>query len=106
MSRLPSNRYSDMCSIRTCLEEVGQVLPSKDKVGRGGAGFWKGGSNLLGLHAKAGPGGPALGPVLKSLHHGLKGGSRPHVTPSDVFRGFLWLPGPPPGPGNSNNMIT
>ena len=45
--------------------------------------FLKGGSNL-GLHAKSGGGqgwvgggggcGPALGPMLKSLHRGTKGG--------------------------------
>ena len=42
------------------------------------AGFWKGrGYNLLGLHAKrggGGSGGPALVPMLKSLHREPKGG--------------------------------
>ena len=32
------------------------------------AGFLKGGSNVLGLHAKKRGGGPALGPMLKSRH--------------------------------------
>ena len=35
-----------------------------------------GGSNVLGLHAKGG-GGPAMDPILKSLHRGPKGGPRP-----------------------------
>ena len=39
----------------------------------------KGGANLLSLHAKGVQGGPALGPLLKSLHRGIKG-SRPKDT--------------------------
>ena len=51
------------------------------------AGFWKGvrgRSNLLGLHAKGigSRGGPALVPILKSLHPGPKGGGvQPHGLP-------------------------
>ena len=36
--------------------------------------FERRGSNLLGLHARKRGGGPALGPMLKSLHRGPKGG--------------------------------
>ena len=44
------------------------------------AGFLKGGANLFGLHAK---GGPALGPMFKSLHLGPKSGSIPQDLPQD-----------------------
>ena len=43
------------------------------ELGLGGPGFLEGGGvpNLLGLHAKGG--GPAMVPMLKSLHRGPKG---------------------------------
>ena len=44
-------------------------------------GFLKGGGSILGLQAKEGGGprgGPTLGPMLKSLHRGPKGGGGPH----------------------------
>ena len=46
------------------------IVPSLyEHIGRGGCRILQGGSNLLGLHAKGG-GGPALAPMLKSLHRG------------------------------------
>ena len=36
--------------------------------------FERGGGSRLGLQAKKGGGGPILGPMLKSLHRGTKGG--------------------------------
>ena len=51
--------------------------------------FWRGGG-ILGLQAKKGDpgGGPTLGPMLKRLYRGPKGGRRP--------------PGPPPPPGSAH----
>ena len=57
--------------------------------------FWKGGGSILGLQAKKGGGGPrggpTLGPMLKSLHRGPKGGVRTPRTP-------------PPPPGSATEV--
>ena len=54
-----------------------------------------GGGGRLGLQAKKGrpDGGPILGPMLKSLHRGTKGGGV----------GTPWTP-PPPPPGSATDI--
>ena len=42
-------------------------------------------SNLFGLHAKGGGGGPALVPMLTSLQSGPKGLGGPHGPPGSVI---------------------
>ena len=46
-------------------------------------GFFKKGGGILGLQAKKG-GGASLGPMLKSLHRGPKGGSGPPAPPGSA----------------------
>ena len=67
---------------------------------RGGSRiFERGGGSRLGLQAKkVGPdGGPILGPMLKSLHRGTKGGRTPWGPPLDpllhyiIYIGYIYF---------------